>query len=432
MSTDVAEGAGVPQLVDHLFRREAGRMVALLTRLLGSENLGLAEDVVQEALLQALRTWPFRGIPDNPSGWLLQVAKNRSLDLLRRDANLARKEESIRAWAAALPPADSGVLGALGDEALDDQLRMIFICCQSAVPREARVALTLKTVGGFGVPEIARAFLAKEATIAQRLVRAKRKIQEIRPPFAVPPPAELPAALDSVLEALYLMFNEGYAASGGEELVRQEVCAEAVRLARLVAGHRALDLPKAHALAALLCLQAARNPARVDPEGNLLLLADQDRALWDSEKLAAGFHHLERAARGPEMSAYHLEAGIAASHAAPNAPDATDWPYILSLYDSLLALTASPVVALNRAVALAMAEGAEAGLAAAEEIQDHPALAGYYPLPVTLGELHARAGDARQAAAWFREALDRDSPEPVRRRIHERLREMTERDLPVV
>src|SRR6195952_457005 len=161
--SDPAQGAEVPQLVDHLFRREAGRMVALLTRLLGAENLGLAEDVVQEALLQALRTWPFRGIPDNPSGWLLQVAKNRSLDLLRRDANLARKEESIRAWAASLPPADSG---AFGDEALDDQLRMIFICCQSAVPREARVALTLKTVGGFGVPEIARAFLAKEATIA--------------------------------------------------------------------------------------------------------------------------------------------------------------------------------------------------------------------------------------------------------------------------
>src|SRR3954452_15336553 len=389
-------GPQVPQLVDHLFRREAGRMVAALTRVLGAENLSLAEDVVQESLVQALRTWPFRGVPENPGGWLMQVAKNRALDLLRREASLARKEEAIRGWSAALVADDPR-------EAMDDQLRMIFICCQPAVPREARVALTLKTVGGFGVPEIARAYLAKEATIAQRLVRAKRKIQEIRPPFAVPPPAELPAALDSVLDALYLMFNEGYAASGGEELVRQEVCAEAIRLARLVAGHRALDLPKAHALAALLCLQAARNPARVDPEGNLLLLAEQDRTLWDPEKLAAGFHHLERAARGPEMSAYHLEAGIAASHAAP---EATDWPYILSLYDALLALTASPVVALNRAVALAMAEAPAAGLAAAEEIQHHQALAGYYPLPVTLGELHARAGDAKQAAAWFREALD--------------------------
>ncbi|HEY4563156.1 MAG TPA: sigma-70 family RNA polymerase sigma factor, partial [Thermoanaerobaculia bacterium] len=232
----------VPQLVDHLFRREAGRMVAALTRVLGAENLSLAEDVVQESLVQALRTWPFRGVPENPGGWLMQVAKNRALDLLRREASLARKEEAIRGWSAALVADDPR-------EAMDDQLRMIFICCQPAVPREARVALTLKTVGGFGVPEIARAYLAKEATIAQRLVRAKRKIQEIRPPFEVPPPAELPAALDSVLEALYLMFNEGYAAAAGEELVRQEVCAEAVRLVRLVAEHPALDVPKAHALA---------------------------------------------------------------------------------------------------------------------------------------------------------------------------------------
>ena len=271
-------------------------MVAALTRVFGAENLALADDVVQESLVQALRAWPFGGVPENPGGWLMRVAKNRALDLLRRETNLARKEEAIRGWSASLAPDDPDDPDG---EAMDDQLRMIFICCQPAVPREARVALTLKTVGGFGVPEIARAYLAKEATIAQRLVRAKRKIQEIRPPFEVPPPAELPAALDSVLEALYLMFNEGYAASAGEELVRQDVCAEAIRLARLVAEHPSLDLPKAHALAALLLLQAARNPARVDPEGNLLLLSEQDRDLWDRPRIAAGFHHLERAARGP-------------------------------------------------------------------------------------------------------------------------------------
>ena len=285
----------VPEVVDHLFRREAGRMVAALTRVFGAENLALAEDVVQESLVQALRAWPFGGVPENPGGWLMRVAKNRALDLLRRETNLARKEEAIRGWSASLSLEDSQ------GEAMDDQLRMIFICCQPAVPREARVALTLKTVGGFGVPEIARAYLAREATIAQRLVRAKRKIQEIRPPFEVPPPAELPAALDSVLEALYLMFNEGYAASAGEELVRQDVCAEAIRLARLVAEHPSLDVPKAHALAALLLLQAARNSARVDLEGNLLLLSEQDRDLWDQPRIAAGFHHLERAARGPEL-----------------------------------------------------------------------------------------------------------------------------------
>lgn len=404
----------VPELVDPLFRREAGRMVAALTRVLGAENLSLAEDVVQESLVQALRTWPFRGVPENPGGWLMQVAKNRALDLLRREASLARKEEAIRGWSASLATEDP-------EEAMDDQLRMIFICCQPAVPREARVALTLKTVGGFGVPEIARAYLAKEATIAQRLVRAKRKIQEIRPPFEVPPPTELPAALDSVLEALYLMFNEGYAAAAGEELVRQEVCAEAVRLARLVAEHPALDVPKAHALAALLLLQAARNPARVDPEGNLLLLSEQDRGLWDQTKIAAGFHHLDRAARGPELSVYHLEAAIAACHVTPGE---TDWPYILDLYNDLLALKPSPVVALNRAVALAMVEGPTAGIRAVEEIRKEPSLAGYYPLPVTLGELYARAGDAERAAACFRAALEMESPEPVRRRIQERLRSL--------
>ena len=406
--------AEVPQLVDHLFRREAGRMVAALTRVFGAENLALAEDVVQDSLIQALRAWPFRGVPENPGAWLMQVAKNRALDLLRREASLDRKEAAIRDWTASLAPESSE------GEAMDDQLRMIFICCQPAVPREARVALTLKTVGGFGVPEIARAYLAKEATIAQRLVRAKRKIQEIHPSFEVPPPAELPAALDSVLEALYLMFNEGYAASGGEELVRREVCAEAIRLARLVAEHPALDVPRAHALAALFTFQAARNPARVDLEGNLLLLSEQDRGLWDRGKIASGLHHLDRAARGTEISAYHLEAGIAACHASASSYEETDWPYILELYDSLLVLKPSPVVALNRAVALAMAEGLPAGIAAVEEIRS-PALAAYYPLPVTLGELYARAGDAGKAAKSFRTALELESPEPVRRRILERL-----------
>jgi RNA polymerase sigma-70 factor, ECF subfamily len=410
----------VDQLVDHLFRREAGRMVSTLTRLFGPENLTLAEDVVQEALIQALRTWPFRGVPDNPGGWLLQVAKNRALDALRREANLERKGEEIRTWAASLSPASVEP-----EEALDDQLRMIFICCQPAVPKEARVALTLKTVGGFGVPEIARAYLAKDATVAQRLVRAKRKIEETKPPFEVPPPAELPEALDAVLAVLYLMFNEGYAASSGEDLVRRDVCAEAVRLARLVAGHPATDVPKAHALAALLLLQAARNPARVDPEGNLLLLAEQDRNLWDRRMIAAGFHHLDRAASGTELSPYHLEAGIAACHASAPSPDETDWPYILSLYDSLLAVKPSPVVALNRAVALAMVAGPDAGLAAIAEIRDHPAFTDYYPLPVAEGELYARAGRADEATRCFEEALGRACPEPVRRRLEERLRQLS-------
>jgi RNA polymerase sigma factor (sigma-70 family) len=418
--------AEVSQLVDHLFRREAGRMVTILTRVFGAENLQLAEDVMQEALVQALRTWPFRGIPENPGTWLLQVAKNRALDALRRDANLASKGEAIREWVSSAR-VGAGLISNLDDlEALDDQLRMIFICCQPAVPRESRVALTLKTVGGFGVPEIARAYLAKDTAIAQRLVRAKRKIQELKPAFAVPPPAELPAALDSVLEALYLMFNEGWAASSGEELIRRDVCAEAIRLARLVAGHPALDQPRAHALAALLLLQAARNPARVDPEGNLLLLSEQDRALWDRQAITAGLHHLDQAGRGMELSSYHLEAGIAACHACARSYEETDWPHILDLYDALQALKPSPVVALNRAVALAMVKGPETGLFAIEEIRGHASLAGYYPLPIAEGELHARAGDPVTAAACFQTAMTLGCPEPVRRRLTERVRCLSE------
>lgn len=395
----------VHQLVDHLFRREAGRMVAGLTRIFGPAHLDLAEDVVQEALLQALRTWPFRGLPDNPAGWLVQVAKNRALDALRRNASLAGKEEDIRAWAAARHQEETQ---------MDDQLRLIFICCQSAVPPEARVALTLKTVGGFGVPEIARAFLAKEATVAQRLVRAKHRLQQAKPPFEVPPPRELPAALDSVLEVLYAMFNEGYSTHRGEELVRRDICHEAIRLARLVTRHPALDTPKAHALAALLHLQGARLGSRVDSEGNLLLLSEQDRSTWDRELIAAGFHHLDRSARGGELSVYHLEAGIAAGHIG----EQTDWPEILRLYDLLLELKPSPVVALNRAVALAMVEGPEAGLAALAPIR----LDDYYLLPATEGELQARAGHPHRAAEAFYRALEMTCPEPVRRRLTERLR----------
>jgi RNA polymerase sigma factor (sigma-70 family) len=411
----------VPGLVDHLFRREAGRMIAALTRAFGPENLDLAEDVVQEALIQALRTWPFRGVPDQPAAWLIQVAKNRALDLLRRNSNLAGKEQSIRGWVEALSPTGGT---APDEEELDDQLRMIFICCQPAVPKEARVALTLKTVGGFGVPEIARAFLAKEATIAQRLVRAKHKIREIRPPFAVPPPDELPEALDAVLEVLYAMFNEGHMAGSGAELVRRDVCLEAVRLARLVAEHPGLDTPKAHALAALLLLQASRLSTRLDADGNLLLLQDQDRSLWHREMLTAGFAHLENAARGSDLSVYHLEAGIAVCHATATTWEETDWPHILRLYDALLERKPSPVVALNRAVALAQVEGPHAGLAALEPLREDPALTGYLPLHATRGELLARSGDREEAAVAFRTALDLEAPEPVRRSLESRLRQI--------
>ncbi|HEX7241714.1 MAG TPA: sigma-70 family RNA polymerase sigma factor [Longimicrobiaceae bacterium] len=415
-------GGGVHGLVDGLFRREAGRMVSALCRVFGPHRLELAEDVVQEALLRALREWPFRGVPDNPRAWLARVARNRALDLLRRDATLARKAPLLAVAGEEGEPAPGEVF--FGGEVEDDQLRMIFTCCHPEVPPEARVALTLKTVGGFGVPEIARAFLAREATVAQRLVRAKRRIREAGIAFEVPAGAELPERLDSVLEVLYLVFNEGYAPAGGEAALRADVCAEAVRLAELLASHPATALPRVHALAALLCLQGARLPARTDAHGDPVLLAEQDRARWDRRLLARGLAHLERAAEGDALSPYHLEAGIAACHATAPSFRATDWPYVLSLYDALLALKPSPVAALNRAVALAEVEGPEAGLRAVEEAAAHPALAGYPLLHAVHGDLRSRVGDADGAAEAYRRALEMPLlSEPDRRLLRRKLGE---------
>jgi RNA polymerase sigma-70 factor (ECF subfamily) len=310
-----------------------------------------------------------------------------------------------------------------GGEVADDQLRMVFTCCHPAVPREARVALTLKTAGGFGVPEIARAYLAREAAVAQRLVRAKRRIREAGARFEVPAGAELPERLDSVLEVLYLMFNEGYAAASGEAALRADVCVEAVRLAELVAAHPATGVPRAHALTALLLLQGARLPARTDAAGDPVLLAEQDRSRWDAGMLARGLAHLERAAEGDDLSPYHLEAGIAAVHATAPSYEATDWPYILGLYDALVAVKPSPVAALNRAVAVSMVHGPEAGLRAADEAAAHPSLAGYPLLHAVRGDLLARLGDPDAAAVCFRRALSLPLSAPDRRMVERRVRE---------
>lgn len=407
-------------LVDHLFRREAGRMVSTLCRVFGPHNLELAEDVVQEALLRALREWPFRGVPDDPRAWLGRVARNRALDLLRRDATLARKAPLL---AVEEEGGDAGPEVFFCGELADDTLRMLFTCCHPAVPREARVALTLKTAGGFGVPEIARAYLAREAAVAQRLVRAKRRIREAGVRFEVPAGPELPERLDSVLEALYLMFNEGYAATAGEAALRADVCAEAARLAGLVAAHPAAGLPRAHALAALLLLQGARLPARTDAAGDPVLLAEQDRSRWDAGTIARGLAHLERAAEGADLSPYHLEAGIAAAHATTASYEATDWPYILGLYDALLAVKPSPVAALSRAVAVAMVHGPRAGLRAADEAAAHPSLAAYPLLHAVRGDLLARLGDDDAATACFRRALALPLSAPDRRMLERRVRE---------
>jgi RNA polymerase sigma-70 factor (ECF subfamily) len=416
-------GAAVGELVDHLFRHSAGQMVATLTRMLGPHNLSLAEEVVQDALVRAIETWPYRGVPENPRGWLMQVARNRALDHLRRDATLARKAGLLAAaTAAAAAPAGTG-----GEELAlpaapwaDDSLAMILMCCHPALGREAQVALTLKTVGGFSVDEIARAFLLRATTVAQRLVRAKRLLRERHIAFELPARG-LGPRIDSALETTYLLFNEGYAATAGDDLVRSDLCGEAVRLATILAEHPATSRPEVHALLALMLFQASRLPARTDGEGALMLLADQDRQRWDRALIGRALRHLELCAAGERRTAYHLEAGIAACHALAPSYSATDWEQILALYDDRLKLDSSPVVVLNRAVALSMVAGPRAGIGSLSEVAADPRLRGYYLLPATLADLWLRCGERRVAAAFYRRALELPCNEPERRFLRRRL-----------
>ncbi len=411
-------------LVDHLFRECAGQMVSALTRVLGPDHLDIAEEVVQDALVKALQTWPYRGVPANPRGWLFSVARNGALDIVRRDALLRKKLEPVFAI-----PTDIEV--GYAEEAFgDDELAMVLMCCHTDLPRDARVALTLKTAGAFSVREIAAAFLCEPATIAQRIVRAKRTIveQEIR--FELPRGDELRARLDSVLDVLYLLFNEGYNAHEGESLVRQELCHEAIRLARLLTRRDETDIPRLHALLALMLLQASRLSARTDETGMLLLLAEQDRSRWDRTLISAGMRFLESSAAGDEVSTYHIQAGIAAAHAVAADESSTDWALILRLYDDLSAIAPSPVVELNRAVAIAMVKGPTAGIRALEMLRAHPALARYYLLPAILAGLWLRAGDSARAAACYGEALGLSCTSPERRFMQRKLAECTAHGAP--
>jgi RNA polymerase sigma-70 factor (ECF subfamily) len=407
----------VEMLVDHLFRQSAAQMVAALTRALGPERLDLAEEVVQDALARALETWPYRGIPDNPRGWLFQVARNRALDILRRDANLAQKLACFDGDVTAYVQADHAAGVA------DHELAMIFMCCHPALPREAQVALTLKTVCAFSVIEIAAAFLAEPATVAQRIVRAKRLIAERELSLELPEDTELGNRLEPVLEVIYLLFTEGYSAHEGEGLVREELCNEAIRLTRLLAANERTCRPAVHALLALLLLQASRLPARRDGTGNLLLLREQDRSRWHQALIGEGMRHLECAAEGDQLTPYHVQAAIAAAHAAARDDAATDWTYILQLYDQLVALTRSPVVELNRAVALARVQGPYAGIRELERLHDDGALRRYYLLPAVMAGLWYEAGRPDQAATWYVRALELPCNASERRFMQERLSE---------
>lgn len=382
-------------------------MVSTLTRMLGFENLHVAEDVVQDALLQAMRTWPFRGIPPNPSAWLMKAAKNRALDVVRRERNFESKQDDIMRFLDQRRDAWSGrELPQFDDEIRDDQLRMIFACCHPALPEDAQVVLTLKTLCGLNENEIAAAFLSSVSAITKRLVRARQKIRETGIDLEIPAGAELNARLDAVLQTLYLLFNEGYKASQGDRLVRTELCEEAIRLGGLLADHPIGDRPKTHALLALMLLNAARLQSRADEQGNILLLSEQDRALWSRPMIDRGITHLNRSSVGDEISDFHLQAGIAACHCSAPSHEQTDWRRIIFLYDYLIKINPSPVVALNRAVAVSNVDGAAAGLAAVESIERRDLLDNYYLLHAVLGQFHFALNHYDDAAREFRRALD--------------------------
>jgi len=397
----------IPQLTEHLFRHESGRLVSILTGIFGIERLQLAEDVVQEALVRALQTWPYYGVPDNPAGWIMQTAKHLALDVLRREKRFADKQPEmagyLEQWTA---DNGTGESPRLTEEIKDNQLRLMFACCHNDIPQEAQTALALRTLCGLNVAEIATAFLSTEAAIAKRLTRARARIQENQIPFEIPAGEELTARLDGVLKILYLLFNEGYKASSGECLIRENLCYEAIRLGVLLSEHPATNRPRVHALVALMMLHGARLSARCDAGGNILTLKDQDRSLWDARLIQNGVKHLGLAAQGKRISTYHLQAGIAAQHCIAADYESTNWQVILGLYDKWLELEYSPVVALNRAVALANTEGPKAGKEAVAAIVDRSQLDSYYLTYAILGEFEAQLKNYSQAASYLQRALE--------------------------
>jgi RNA polymerase sigma factor (sigma-70 family) len=392
-------------LSEHLFRRESGRMVAALTRIFGVHNIALAEDVVQDAFCRALEVWTARGVPDNPSAWLMTTAKNRALDVLRR-------EQTARTFAPEMGRLleTEWTLAPVVDEAFaahtirDEQLRMMFSCCHPRLPDEAQVALILNILCGFGAGEIASAFLTGRAAIEKRISRGKKVLASSKTLFDLADD-EFAPRLSSVQCALYLLFNEGYHGASPTAAVRAELCGEAMRLVALLREHPPAATPATNALAALMCLHAARLPARLDASGELNLLADQDRSSWDDRLVADGIKLLEESAVGEEITAYHLEAAIAAAHAAAPSLDETDWPQIVSLYDRLMIVAPSPVVALNRAIAVAHRDGADRGIDELLAIPDRERLTNYPFYPAALGDLELRRGNRDTARTHFLAAL---------------------------
>jgi len=416
----VSGDAATPSpLIEHLFRHQAGRVIARLTRLLGPAHVELAEDAVQEALVRAVQTWPHQGVPDNAAGWIYKVAHNIAIDIVRRDRTFSAKSDAIVAELSR-SEADSIDEAALDERIRDDELRMILMCCHPEISPDARVALSLKIIGGFGVREIARAFLSDEAAIAQRIVRAKRQIRERRLTLDLPSGPDLAHRLDSTLDVIYLMFNEGYSAHEGAALIRQDLCYEALRLGRIVAASPLAE-PRVHALVALMALQAARFPARVDAMGDLVPLEAQDRSRWDARLIAIGFRHFDESIAGDRVSPFHVQAAIAATYARALSDAAVEWGVIVDLYDQLLKIHPSPIVVLNRAVALSRLHGPAAALNALDPLHNDPMLRHYHLLMSVRGQLLLEVGRRAEARAAFEAALACECSDPERRFLERKL-----------
>ncbi|HEY8020081.1 MAG TPA: RNA polymerase sigma factor [Thermoanaerobaculia bacterium] len=399
--------ADAHRAIDAVWRIESARLIAGLARIV--RDVGLAEELAQEALVVALERWPEAGIPDNPGAWLMATAKHRAIDLLRRGQRLERKHEELgreleARQETAVADLEADLEAALDDDVGDDLLRLVFIACHPVLPTEGRVALTLRVLGGLTTEEIARAFLVPEPTVAQRIVRAKRTLAEKRVPFEVPRGAELAARLASVLEVLYLVFNEGYSATAGDDWMRPALCEEALRLGRITAGLMPEE-PEVHGLVALMEIQASRSRARIGPAGEPVLLLEQNRARWDRVLIRRGLAALARAEElGGALGPYALQAAIAACHARARTAEETDWPRIATLYAALAEVAPSPVVELNRAVAMAMAFGPAAGLELVDALTSEPSLRAYHLLPSVRGDLLAKLGRLDEARAELERA----------------------------
>lgn len=401
--------------LEHLFRHEAGRMVATLTRVFGVANLALVEDVVQDALCRALETWKIRGVPDEPAAWLMAAARNRALDALRRQRTAQRFAPEV-AWHVESEQRIEEL--SASTTFADDLLRMMFSCCSPRLTEESQVALILHILCGFSVSEVANAFLSRQETVKKRITRAKALLASSKQLFDLTD-ADFAERLSSVQRALYLVFSEGFHGSSTESAVRAELCDEAMRLAALLCQNAATATPATHALSALMFLHAARLPSRVDPSGDFTQLLEQDRSRWDQRLVAEGQRLLEASAAGDELSAYHLEAAIASLHASASDPASTPWPTIVSLYDVLLRVRPSPVVALNRALAIAQCDGPTRGLEELHAIADRERLAAYPFYSAALGELELRRGQTDAAREHYREALAL-ARNPAERRFLER------------